>query len=129
MSGRRTELAWAYLSRVAEAPCAEVAALVRRVGPDEAAERIRRGAVDEAVAEGDNPAPRNLTVPGAQLFRETAGRFANDGQRVQDCITNGLLRLETLAVQGRAKLHYVGRGGEAIRDPRPLSRPVAATVW
>lgn len=50
MSGRRTELAWAYLSRVAEAPCAEVAALVRRVGPDEAAERIRRGAVDEAVA-------------------------------------------------------------------------------
>ncbi|HPY24672.1 MAG: processing protein [Actinomycetota bacterium] len=50
MSGRQTALAWAYLSRVAEAPCAEVAALVRRVGPEEAAERIRRGAVSEEVA-------------------------------------------------------------------------------
>jgi len=40
------QLAWAYLSRVAEAPCAPLAALVRRVGPVEAAERIRRGAVD-----------------------------------------------------------------------------------
>jgi DNA processing protein len=38
-------LAWAYLSRVAEAPCAELAALVARVGPVEAAERIQRAAV------------------------------------------------------------------------------------
>lgn len=38
--------AWAYLSRVAEAPCAPLAAFVGRVGPLEAAERIRRGAVD-----------------------------------------------------------------------------------
>ncbi len=35
--------AWAYLSRVAEPPCAELAALVRRVGPVEAADRVRRG--------------------------------------------------------------------------------------
>jgi len=42
--------AWAYLSRVAEPPCAELAALVRRVGPVEAAERVRRGLVDEDVA-------------------------------------------------------------------------------
>ena len=42
--------AWAYLSRVAEPPCAELAALVQRVGPVEAAERIRRGLVDDNVA-------------------------------------------------------------------------------
>ena len=42
--------AWAYLSRVAEPPCAELAALVQRVGPVEAAERIWRGLVDDTVA-------------------------------------------------------------------------------
>ncbi|TDL01714.1 DNA-protecting protein DprA [Mycobacterium paragordonae] len=39
--------AWAYLSRVAEPPCAELAALVNSVGPLEAAERVRRGLVDD----------------------------------------------------------------------------------
>jgi DNA processing protein len=38
--------AWAYLSRVAEPPCAELAALVTEVGAVEAAQRVRRGAVD-----------------------------------------------------------------------------------
>ena len=42
--------AWAYLSRVAEPPCAELAALVQRVGPVDAAERVRRGQVDETLA-------------------------------------------------------------------------------
>lgn len=42
--------AWGYLSRVAEPPCAELAALVHRVGPVEAAERIRRGQVDGELA-------------------------------------------------------------------------------
>jgi DNA processing protein len=42
--------AWAYLSRVAEPPCAELATLVRRVGPVEAADRVRRGLVDDDVA-------------------------------------------------------------------------------
>src|SRR6202012_834466 len=42
--------AWAYLSRVIEPPCAELGALVRRVGPVEAAERVRRGQVDDVVA-------------------------------------------------------------------------------
>ncbi|MGA9489708.1 MAG: DNA-processing protein DprA [Mycobacterium sp.] len=45
-----TPRAWAYLSRVAESPCAELAALVCRVGPVEAAERVRRGDVDESLA-------------------------------------------------------------------------------
>ncbi len=42
--------AWAYLSRVAEPPCAELAVLVGRVGPVEAAERVRRGQVDDNLA-------------------------------------------------------------------------------
>ncbi|KZS82250.1 MULTISPECIES: DNA-processing protein DprA [Mycobacterium] len=42
--------AWAYLSRVAEPPCAELAALVRCVGPLEAADRVRRGHVDGDLA-------------------------------------------------------------------------------
>lgn len=43
--------AWAYLSRVAEAPCAALSELVRRVGPLEAADRVRRGEVEAAVAQ------------------------------------------------------------------------------
>ncbi|OBB04893.1 DNA protecting protein DprA [Mycobacteriaceae bacterium 1482268.1] len=39
-------LAWAYLSRVTEPPCPELAALVNRVGPVEAAERVKTGRVD-----------------------------------------------------------------------------------
>ncbi|MGV0792739.1 DNA-processing protein DprA [Mycolicibacterium sp. XJ1819] len=35
--------AWAYLSRVAEPPCPQLHALVRRVGAGEAADRVRRG--------------------------------------------------------------------------------------
>lgn len=42
--------AWAYLSRVAEPPCPELGALVRSVGPVEAAERVRRGLVDDELA-------------------------------------------------------------------------------
>jgi DNA processing protein len=50
MSATATPRAWAYLSRVAEPPCPELAALVRRVGPVDAAERIRRGHVDDGLA-------------------------------------------------------------------------------
>jgi len=42
--------AWAYLSRVAEPPCAELAALVQTVGPVDAADRVRRGVVDDDLA-------------------------------------------------------------------------------
>lgn len=38
-----TARAWAYLSRVAEPPCAQLAALVRCVGPVEAADRCAAG--------------------------------------------------------------------------------------
>ncbi|HTM86273.1 MAG TPA: DNA processing protein DprA, partial [Mycobacterium sp.] len=52
--------AWAYLSRVVEQPCRELAELAARVGPVEAAERIRRGVVDD------------------QLVHHTAARRDND---------------------------------------------------
>ena len=42
--------AWAYLSRVVEPPCAELAALVDRLGLAEAAERVQRGQVSDALA-------------------------------------------------------------------------------
>jgi DNA processing protein len=45
-----TRRAWAYLSRVVEPPCAVLAALVDRVGSIEAAERVRRGQVDDILA-------------------------------------------------------------------------------
>lgn len=50
MTGERTLRAWAYLSRVAESPCADLADLVGAVGPQEAAERIRRGEVAPGLA-------------------------------------------------------------------------------
>jgi DNA processing protein len=45
-----TARAWAYLSRVAEPPCPELAALAARVGAVEAADRIRRCAVGGELA-------------------------------------------------------------------------------
>lgn len=58
--------AWAYLSRVAEPPCAGLAALARRVGPVEAAERVRRGAVDDVLAR-HTEARRDIDTSAADL--------------------------------------------------------------
>ncbi|GFG96970.1 DNA-processing protein DprA [Mycobacterium timonense] len=63
--------AWAYLSRVAEPPCAGLAALVRRVGPIEAAERVRRAAVDDELAR-HTEARRDIDTSAADL--ETVAR-------------------------------------------------------
>lgn len=46
-----TARAWAYLSRVAEPPCPELRALALRVGPVEAADRVRDLAVDGVIAQ------------------------------------------------------------------------------
>ena len=42
--------AFAYLSRVVEPPCLPLAALVARVGPVEAADRVKRRALDDQLA-------------------------------------------------------------------------------
>src|SRR6201999_2356236 len=72
--------AWAYLSRVAEPPCAELAELVRQVGPAEAADRVRRGLVDDAVARHTH-ARREIDCAEADLealFRR-GGRLITPG--------------------------------------------------
>lgn len=58
--------AWAYLSRVAEAPCAELATLVDRVGPTEAADMVRRGRVDDSLAR-HTEARRDIDCAAADL--------------------------------------------------------------
>ncbi|MBV8965598.1 MAG: DNA-protecting protein DprA [Mycobacteriaceae bacterium] len=68
----RERRAWAYLSRVAEPPCAELAALAARVGPVDAAERVLRGAV------------------GAELVRCTKARRDNN------CAAEDLDRIERM---------------------------------
>ncbi len=49
MSDDVTTLAWAYLSRVAEPPCDEIAALISAVGPVEACYRVTGGDVSDAL--------------------------------------------------------------------------------
>lgn len=50
MTDDLTRRAWAYLSRVAEPPCPQLAAWVAEVGPVEAAAMVRAGRAPEAVA-------------------------------------------------------------------------------
>lgn len=59
-------LALAYLSRVAEPPCPELADLVNRVGPTEAAERVKKGAVDQGIARRSE-ARRGIDCAAADL--------------------------------------------------------------
>ncbi len=69
-------LAWAYLSRVAEAPCAELVGLIKGVGPVEAAERIRRAAVDEALAKRtDARREINCAAEDLETLRRRDGRL------------------------------------------------------
>ncbi|ULE35938.1 DNA-processing protein DprA [Mycobacterium sp. IDR2000157661] len=65
-------LAWAYLSRVAEPPSAELAALVTLVGAVEAADRVRRGRAGDAVW-SDVEARREIDCAKADL--ETLDRL------------------------------------------------------
>ncbi|WAJ46877.1 DNA-processing protein DprA [Mycobacterium sp. Aquia_216] len=58
--------AWAYLSRVAEPPCPELAALVQCVGPVEAADRVRRGLVSDQLA-GRTAARREIDRAAVDL--------------------------------------------------------------
>ncbi|CQD10709.1 smf family protein [Mycobacterium lentiflavum] len=72
--------AWAYLSRVAEPPCPELAALVRCVGPVEAADRIRRGLVSEELAR-HTAARREIDRAAAdlELLVRRGGRLITPG--------------------------------------------------
>lgn len=80
MTSTRELRAWAYLSRVAEAPCPGLAELVDRVGAVEAAERVRRGDVDQAVAHRTE-ARRDIDCAAAdlELLHQRGGRLITPG--------------------------------------------------
>lgn len=59
-------LAWAYLSRVAEPPCGEIAELVGEVGPIEASCRIAAGEISDALRER-TAARRDIQAAEADL--------------------------------------------------------------
>jgi DNA processing protein len=75
-----TQRAWAYLSRVVEPPCTELAALVGRVGPIEAAERVQRGQVEENLARSTK-ARREIDRAGEdlELLARRGGRLVTAG--------------------------------------------------
>lgn len=102
--------AWAYLSRVTESPCAELATLIADVGPEESAQRVRRGAV------------------GPELSRRTEGR------RELDCAAEDLEllhrrggRLLTADDDEWPVLSLISFGGAPVRD-KPQGRPPLA-LW
>ena len=110
MIGQSELQAWAYLSRVAEAPCAELAALLRHDGPVEAAERVRRGEVGPALAQRTE-ARRDVDCAAADL--ETLAR--RDG------------RLLTPDDAEWPHLAFASFGGIPVRD-KPQGRPPLA-LW
>lgn len=71
-----TARSWAYLSRVAEQPCAELAELIRCVGAQEAAERVRRGRVAGELARSTE-ARRDIDCASEDLdvLRRREGRL------------------------------------------------------
>ena len=80
MSTENEMMAWAYLSRVAEAPCADMVRLVEGVGPVEAAERIRRADVDETLV-NSTAARRDIdcAAEDLELLKRRGGRLITPG--------------------------------------------------
>lgn len=110
MSAADVLRSWAYLSRVAEAPCDELAALIHEVGPLDAAHRIRRGEVVPALARRTE-ARRDMDCAAADLemLQRRGGRL----------ITPDDDEWPTLA--------FAAFGGAPVRD-KPQGRPPLA-LW
>jgi DNA processing protein len=106
----RTVRAWAYLSRVAEPPCAQLAALVADIGPVDAAERIRRGQVS------------------GELARHTEARRENDCAVADlDLLHRRGGRLVTPDDDEWSAFAFAAFGGVAMQD-KPQGRPPLA-LW
>ncbi|MGV0626558.1 DNA-processing protein DprA [Mycolicibacter minnesotensis] len=105
MSGDVTSRAWAYLSRVAEPPHALLAALVDQVGPVEAADRVRRGAVAPELAQ-HTEARREIDAAAddLELLARRGGR---------------LITPDDLEWPGLAFAAFDGRGTPKKPDHRP----------
>lgn len=102
--------AWAYLSRVAEPPCHALAELVERVGPLEAADRVRRGAVDAGLAE-----------------RTAARRDVDTADRDLDLLHKRNGRLLTPGDDEWPRIAFASFAGKAVRD-KPQGR-VPLVLW
>jgi DNA processing protein len=105
-----TLLSWAYLSRVVEPPCQALTELVHRVGPVEAADRIRRGAVNNELA--DRSAARRETDRAAADLEIL---YRRDG------------RLVTPDDEEWPRLAFAAFAGKAIRE-KPQGR-VPLVLW
>ena len=101
---------WAYLSRVAEPPCDELAALIAEVGPRDAADRIRRAEVVPALAQRTE-ARRDMdcAAEDLEMLQRRGGRL----------ITRDDDEWPTLA--------FAAFGGVPVRD-KPQGRPPLA-LW
>ncbi|MCV7179092.1 DNA-processing protein DprA [Mycolicibacterium sphagni] len=99
------KLAWAYLSRVAEPPCDEIADLVAEVGPVEASYRVAGGEVSPALAE-----------------RTAARRSIDAAEADLDLLVRRGGRLITPADDEWPTLAFAAFGGTAARD-KPQGRP------
>ncbi len=102
--------AWAYLSRVAEPPCDELASLITSVGPVEAADRVRRGEVPAGLAER-TVARRDIDCAADDLdaLDRRGGRLVTPGDDEWPVLAFAALR------------------GTALRD-NPQARPPLA-LW
>ncbi|BBY66093.1 DNA-processing protein DprA [Mycolicibacterium helvum] len=110
MSDEARLLAWAYLSRVAEPPCDEIAALVGEVGPVEAASRVAAGELSPALAE-----------------RTAARRDIDTAQADLDLLERRGGRLITPDDDEWPVLAFAAFGGIALRDKPHGRSPLA--LW
>ena len=110
MSDDVTTLAWAYLSRVAEPPCDEIAALIREVGAVEAASRVTEGDVSDALRK-----------------RTAARRDIHAAQADLTLLERRGGRLITPDDDEWPALAFTAFGGAAVRD-KPQGRPPIA-LW
>lgn len=110
MTDDEKQRAWAYLSRVAEPPCQALAELVTRVGPVEAADRIRRGAVDRDLAE-----------------RTAARRDVDSAKKDLDQLYRRDGRLLTPDDVEWPRLAFASFAGKAVRDKSQGHAPMV--LW
>lgn len=110
MSDEQRLRAWAYLSRVVEAPCAELTDLVGQVGPVDAADRVRRGEVSPALSR------RTEARRGIDCAAEDLGLLRQRGGR-----------LVTPDDDEWPVLSFVSFGGAPVRDKPEGRAPLA--LW
>ena len=110
MTGQEEMRAWAYLSRVVEPPCRELADLVDRAGPVEAAERVRVGAVEANLAQ-----------------RAEARREIDSAAEDLELLHRRGGRLVTAADDEWPRLAFAAFGGQPVRD-RPEGH-VPLALW